>query len=119
MAIGFLLASCCLASAFLACSREPGMSEMRAVAYEGRRLHNDAHEFGTIAPDRWPASISKLEPEDVYRTPAGLYIATDSFFVEERGLFVPDPATRFVPGRHSDPSYEPLVAGVFAYCIEG
>lgn len=114
-----LSATLCIALMMCACGRTLSTPELAALAHEGSSLNDTAIEFGPIPPSRWPAAISKLQPEQVYRTPAGLYIATDSFFVEERGLFIPDPATRFLPDHGSDPSYESLDEGIFAYAIKG
>lgn len=109
----------CISLMMCACGRTLSAPELAAVAHEGSGLNDTTVGFGPISPSRWPAAISKLQPERVYRTPAGLYIATDSFFVEERGLFIPDPATRFLPDHRSDPSYESLGEGIFAYAIKG
>jgi len=119
MKIRILFAALFIASMMCSCNRTWTDSELAIIAYEGNGLNSEASEFGSIAPNRWPTAIAQLRPEQVYRTPAGLYIATDSFFVEERGLFVPDPATPFLPDHGSDPSYESLGEGIFAYAIKG
>ncbi len=102
-----------------ACDRKLTSRELTALASEGATLNDTTVAFGPVPASRWPNAIRKLRPECVYRTPDGLYIATDSFFVEERGLFVPDSAARSLPGRESDPGYESLGEGVFAYTIKG
>ncbi|SDQ20462.1 hypothetical protein SAMN05216569_0072 [Pseudoxanthomonas sp. CF125] len=102
-----------------ACDRRLAPRELNALASEGATLNDTVVASGPIPASRWPNAIRKLRPERVYRTPDGLYITMDSFFVEERGLFVPDSAARLLPGRESDPSYESLGEGVFAYTIKG
>ena len=47
-----------------------------------------------------------------------MYIATDSSFVEEDGVFVPRDAT-FRPDSSGDPSYTPVALDVFIYHIAG
>ncbi|MET0755521.1 MAG: hypothetical protein ABWY31_05320 [Pseudoxanthomonas sp.] len=117
--IGILFVFLLIAFAVCACGRRLTATSLEAIASEGRGLDDERFQFGSIASDRWPPAIAALRPERVYRTPDGLYIATDSFFVEERGLFVPDSKAAVLPGRESDPSYEVLCEGVFAYEIKG
>ena len=49
----------------------------------------------------------------------GIYIKLDSFFVEQRGLFIPSPGTTIEPGVNSDPSYVLLGEGIYSYYVTG
>ncbi len=74
---------------------------------------------GEIPASRWPKSVADLEPERVYRSYEGVYIITSEFFVEQRGVFILDTTSSFVPSRFQDPSYDVVIAGVFIYRSAG
>jgi hypothetical protein len=67
----------------------------------------------------WPSEIKKLSPESIMKIEKGIYIKLDSFFVEQRGLFIPSPGTTIEPGAHSDPSYVLLGEGIYSYYVTG
>ena len=75
-------------------------------------------EYGDIPASKWPVDVAVLKPERVYRTREGVYICTWRFFVEERGVFLLDPASSFSPGR-GDPSFELLAPGIYTYRLAG
>ncbi len=71
-----------------------------------------------LPPDRWLAEIKALEPNRVYATQDGIYIVTSTFFVQEKGLFLPrSPA--FLPGSGNDPKFGFIVEGLYSYELEG
>ena len=114
------LATFCLLWLMLcACSRKPSIEQLAELKAAAASLNDTVVEFGPVPSSRWPPIIRKLQPEYVYRLPGGLYITTDSFFVQERGYFIPDTPVGSLPGREADPSYESLGEGVFAYEIKG
>lgn len=119
MRIAILFFAFFVVSVTCACDLTVAQPDLAAIVSQGHRLTDGTSKFGSIAPNHWPPAIARLRPERVYRTPAGLYIVTDSFFVEERGLFVPEPKTIVVAGPGSDPRYESIGEGVFAYEIRG
>jgi hypothetical protein len=77
------------------------------------------HPEGDIPAARWPEAVVRLRPERVRRTEEGIYIHTYEFFVEQRGIFILDLASTFVPEPLSDPSYEVVVSGVYLYRSAG
>lgn len=71
-----------------------------------------------LPPDQWPPELKALEPERVYATRDGLYIATSTFFAGEKGLFLPrSPAFSAEPG--NDPAFRRIVDGLYAYESKG
>lgn len=71
-----------------------------------------------LPPEQWPAELKALEPERVYATRDGLYIATSTFFAGEKGLFLPrSPAFPAKPG--NDPEFRRIVDGLYAYKLKG
>ena len=77
------------------------------------------HPAGDIPQSSWPEAVANLKPKRVYRTDEGVYICTYELFIEERGVFIPDPASSFMPGRNGDPSYNVVAPGVFTYRSAG
>jgi hypothetical protein len=77
------------------------------------------HAAGDIAASDWPPAVVALKPERVYRRAEGIYICTSQFFVEEHGVFVLDPTAPFTPESGADPSYDPVISGIFIYRIAG
>jgi hypothetical protein len=77
------------------------------------------HPEGDIPAQRWPEAVARLQPERVYRSHNGIYIYTYEFFVEQRGVFLLDPASTFVPDAQGDPSYEVVITDVYLYRIAG
>ena len=74
---------------------------------------------GEIPSSNWPQAVAELKPKRVYRKDEGLYIITYEFFVEQRGVFILDPASSFIPSKLQDPSYDVVIAGVFFYRSAG
>jgi hypothetical protein len=74
---------------------------------------------GDVPESSWPEAVATLRPKRVYRTQQGIYICTYEFFVEERGVFILDPASFFIPNSAGDPSYDVVIAGIFTYRIAG
>lgn len=99
------------------CGVAPDEAALDALAQAGRNTLATS-SIGALPSARWPKAVTRLDPERVYVTDEGLYVVTSSFFVQERGLFVPrDPG--FMPQAGTDPSYESLRPGVFSYNIAG
>lgn len=100
-----------------ACSGSaPDAADLRALVAAAPAVLA-AHD-GEVPSSRWPVAMQRLHPERVIAREEGLYVATSSRFVTERGVFVPrDPS--FVPHVGTDPAYAPLGRGVFSYRIEG
>jgi hypothetical protein len=78
-----------------------------------------AHPEGDIPESSWPDAVRSLKPERVYRNHQGVYICTYEFFVEQRGIFILDPASLFIPRGTGDPSYDAVTANVFIYRSAG
>jgi hypothetical protein len=74
---------------------------------------------GTVSPKQWPPTVRHLGPRAVRATPHGLYIVRDSFFVEERGIFVLRTSSTFRPKEGADPSFRQLTGHVYWYEIKG
>lgn len=72
-----------------------------------------------IAPDSWPAEVSRLDPQSVRLTADGLYIELGSRFIESWGLFILRSDSSFQPTRTTDPSYRLLEGRVYWYEVKG
>ena len=109
-----------LASLATACTYKPSLppSDAERVFVQGTALLSQ-HPAGSIERAKWPSAIAALRPKSVYVAKDGLYIRTSIFFVEERGFYVPHSSASVVVTPTTDPSYEPLAAGVFTYLIKG
>ena len=105
-----------VAALLSACGPSVSEGEARALAAVAPELF--AHPVGDIAPP-WPAAVTELEPNRVYRSPEGVKIETWEFFVEAQGVFLLDPSSSFVPSRESDPAYEQVSGNVFTYYFRG
>lgn len=97
------------------CGCTPSVSRPEAEALVAARESLLRHPVGDIAPAAWPAAVTRLRPERVYRDEQGVYLYTYEFFVEQKGFFLLDPASDFVPTSDADPSYKVVIAGVFIY----
>lgn len=96
-------------------SRTHELSALLEVAPELMRATPAEAE---LPPDRWPAELKALGPKRVYATQDGIYIVTSTFFVEEKGLFLPrSPA--FLPDAGNDPEFGFIVDGLYSYELEG
>lgn len=106
-----------LAATLLAgCTPSVSEAEVQALAAVAPELM--ANPVGNIASP-WPTAVADFDPDSVYRSPEGVYIATWDFFVEEGGVFLLDPQSSFAPSRGTDPAYEPVAGNVFTYHIRG
>lgn len=101
----------------LGCGVVPGGEKLQAIALAGR-MTLAISRGGELPANRWPPAIASLDPKRVYIANEGLYVVTSTFFVEERGLFIPR-AADFVPQVGDDPSYQSIGKGVFSYRING
>ncbi|MBU8977788.1 hypothetical protein JI752_016700 [Lysobacter sp. MMG2] len=106
-----------LIASLIGCGTVPDAEALQALAQAGR-IALTTSKAGDLPADRWPTDISSLDPKRVYIAKEGLYVVTSTFFVEERGLFVPR-ASDFVPQVGADPSYVAIGKGVFSYRIRG
>lgn len=97
----------------------PSVSRDHAKALVSSSAALLAYPEGDIPESRWPAAVVELKPKRVYRSDQGVYICTYAFFVEERGVFILDPASSFVPSRDGDPRYDVIAPGVFIYRSAG
>lgn len=97
--------------------RAPDASELAALVAVAPAVLS-AHD-GEVPPSQWPEAVRRFHPERVYAGDAGLYVVTGSFFVTERGVFVPRDPAAFAPDAGSDPAYAPLGRGVYVYRVEG
>src|SRR5262245_23256472 len=72
-----------------ACDTRISDAEAIALAREVAPLLKQQVAVGLLPREMWPASVAALDPTAVYVRAEGLYIATSSLLVEERGVFVP------------------------------
>jgi sucrose-6-phosphate hydrolase SacC (GH32 family) len=63
--------------------------------------------------------IKKLNAEEVYITNEGLFIVLNSFFVVEKGLFIPKEGVNVDISTGNDPLFIKLTERVFQYEIKG
>lgn len=118
----FRLVLSCLVLALSACSSRPDVHPDSAAALSAmaHALMDSNRRSDTVQYPPWPPEIWKfLDPEQIRIHPEGVYIATDSSFVEEDGVFVPRDVTTFRPDSSGDPSYTPVALDVFTYHIAG
>jgi hypothetical protein len=90
------------------------------------RLARDAQALVALCPKRqsidsarWPPSFAAAGVKSVHIGHEGLYIATDRFYVEEAGVFIPCDAEHFNPAGIGDPAYVNVADGLFTYYIAG
>jgi hypothetical protein len=107
-----------LAFALTACTPGSNAGKLAAVREDAPRLFRVAPLSGPLPTEHWPPSVSALDPKRVHAGPEGIYIVTSEFFVKEKGIFLPrSPEFRVRQG--SDPQYEPIAEGVYAYHTKG
>jgi hypothetical protein len=109
-----VLLSFCLA----ACMPGSKATELAALLKEAPQLFQVAPHSGPLPREKWPAAVSELGAEKVYARPEGLYIVTSTFFVEEKGLFLPRSAV-FQAQTGTDPQYKLIVKDLYSYRIKG
>lgn len=103
----------------LLCGCTPSVSRVEAEALVAVRDDLMRHPVGDIAPAAWPEAVTRLKPERVYRNERGVYLYTYEFFVEQKGIFLLDPASDFIPSADADPSYTVVITDVFLYRSAG
>ena len=101
------------------CGCTPSVSREEAEDLLAVRASLLTHPEGDIAEAAWPEAVARFKPERVYRTHAGIYIITYEFFVEQKGVFILDPASNFIPAVEGDPSYGVVITGVYLYVSLG
>ena len=109
-----VLLSFCLA----ACMPGSKANELAALLKEAPQLFQVAPHSGPLPREKWPAAVSALGAKKVYARPEGLYIVTSTFFVEEKGLFLPR-SPMFQTHAGTDPQYKPIAKGLYSYQIKG
>jgi hypothetical protein len=110
--------ACLLALLLTACVPGPNADELAALHRDAPQLFSAAPLSGSLPPEQWPPSVTALDPKRVHADAEGIYIVTSEFFVEEKGIFLPrSPGFRARQG--TDPQYEAIAEGVFAYQIKG
>ena len=106
--------SFCLA----ACLPGSKANELAALLEEAPQLFQVAPHSGPVPREKWPAVVSELGAKKVYARPEGLYITTSTFFVAEKGLFLPR-SPMFQTQAGTDPQYKLIVKGLYSYQIKG
>lgn len=101
------------------CGCMPSVSREQAEDLLAVRASLLAHPEGEIAEAAWPEAVDRFKPKRVYRTHAGIHIITYEFFVEQKGVFMLDPASNFIPTADADPSYRVVITGVYLYVSRG
>lgn len=92
--------------------------ELAALIEVAPELMHETPAGAQLPPDRWPAELKAFEPKRVYATREGLYIVTSTFFVREKGLFLPR-SPPFLPTSGSDPEFRRIVDGIYSYKLKG
>jgi hypothetical protein len=110
-----------LLSILSACTGHYDADEFDLVKVKGAvdQLFGAPTNGDRIEKQWWPAEIRKLSPESIVKVEKGIYIKLDSFFVEQRGLFIPSPGTAIESGANSDPGYWLLGDGIYSYYVTG
>ena len=109
-----------LISLIASCVREPIVSsadaqKIVAAAEQVMRTHKVT---ASVSEQEWPEEILNLKPKGVRVSAEGLYVVTDSWFVEEAGLFIP--RNEAAPRNNSgDPQFRQLHEKLFTYRIKG
>ena len=93
-------------------------NELAALLKEAPQLFQVAAQSGPLPAEKWPAAVSALGAKKVYARPEGLYIVTSTFFVHEKGLFLPRSSV-FKTQADTDPQYNLIVEGLYSYEIKG
>ena len=95
----------------------PNTNETKKIYNEATKLLN--RNKGIINKNKWPAIFTKINASSVIAQKHGLYIQTNSSFVEETGLFIPTKSFKVKTGTEYDPSYTEISNGVYKYRIKG
>jgi hypothetical protein len=103
-----------------ACARVPSVSEAKAQAVAEAAAALLTQEGNTDVPqEAWSPELRALNPKAVRVAVEGVYVVTDSWFVEEAGFFVPRHPETFVGAEGTDPQYKRIHGAVFSYLIRG
>jgi hypothetical protein len=109
-----------LALLLAACVRAPSVSDVEAAAVaEAAAVLLTQGSDREVPRDAWPAEVRALNPKSVRVVAEGVYVVTDSWLVEEAGLFVPRHPETFVTVGGTDPEYTRVHDAVFSYRIRG
>jgi hypothetical protein len=113
-----MLFSILLPLCLVACMPGSKANELAALLKDAPQLFQIAPQSGPLPREKWSAAVSALGAKKVYARPEGLYIVTSTFFVEEKGLFLPRSAV-FQTQAGTDPQYKLIVEGLYSYEIKG
>jgi hypothetical protein len=103
-----------------ACTRVPSISEAKAPAVAAAAAALMGREPNTEVPrEAWSPEVRALNPQAVRIAVQGVYVVTDSWFVQEAGFFVPRHPETFVASDGTDPEYKRIHGALFSYCIRG
>jgi hypothetical protein len=110
---------CVLGLLLAAWVRDPSVSHAQAavVAEVAAVLLTQGPEE-EIPREAWSAELRALNAKSVRVDEEGVYVVTDSCFVEEAGLFVPRHPEKFV-AVGGDPEYRRIHGAVFSYRVRG
>jgi hypothetical protein len=103
-----------------ACVRAPSVSQVQAAAVaEAAAVLLVQRSDKEVPRDAWSPAVRALNPKSVRVAAEGVYVVTDSWLVEEAGLFVPRHPETFVAVSGADPEYRRIHGAVFSYRIRG
>ena len=107
--------------ALAACTFKPDLDPQAAPAVSAMaHALMDSGKMQDVPPSEWPAGLRELVgPKAIWVRAEGVYMIKSSFFVQERGIFVPREPSKFVASPGTDPSYEPVALDVFTYYVAG
>jgi hypothetical protein len=121
-ALGPMAKNLALAAVFLislaSCRFGSRAEELAALQRVAPQLLQSIPASGPVPPEQWPPALKSLNPKSVYSRPEGIYIVTSSFFVQEKGLFLPR-SSAFAPVPGGDPEYTFIVQGLYSYHLRG
>lgn len=100
------------------CMRGSRAPELAALVGVAPQLMQAAPGTGPIPQEHWPLEVKTFDPHEVYATSDDLYIVTSTFFVSEKGFFLPrDSGLSAAPG--GDPEVKLIIHGLYSYEIKG
>ena len=107
---------------FLSCANhyQPQDFDTESIFAESIKiLQEHSGNTGNVHAEEWPPLFGDIGAKSVILRDDGLYILLNSFFVEEKGLFIPKAGENVIVGSEYDPSYKELKNGVYSYIIKG
>jgi hypothetical protein len=72
-----------------------------------------------IDKTKWPPTIRKLSPLNIYVEDEGLYLEFKQDFVQAWGIFIPRNDSDFSPTEGHDPSFKKIKTGIYSYYVAG